>query len=191
MISKQLWMLVGGNGAGKSTFYHQMLQPLGMPFINADLIAREVFPEAPEGHSYEAAKIAETMRQDLLQTGHSFCFETVFSHPSKIDFIAQAKALSYQIIMVVMHLESTALNLARISQRVADGGHNVPADKVEARIPRMLDNVRIATSLCDEVRVLDNSRLDFPFRPVLTIKAGVRTAHHMSPLPQWAAQISE
>ncbi|MCR6651268.1 MAG: AAA family ATPase [Cellvibrionaceae bacterium] len=187
MTSKQLWMLVGGNGAGKSTFYHQALQPLGMPFINADLIAKEVFPDAPEDHSYEAAKIAENMRIEQLRAGQSFCFETVFSHPSKIDFMAQAKALGYQLIMVVIHVESTALNFARISQRVAEGGHNVPADKVETRILRMLEHVRIATPLCDQVRVLDNSRLDDPFRPVLTIKAGVRTAH-MSPLPRWAAQ---
>lgn len=76
-------MLVGGNGAGKSTFYHQALQPLGMPFINADLIAKEVFPDAPEDHSYEAAKIAENMRIEQLRAGQSFCFETVFSHPSK------------------------------------------------------------------------------------------------------------
>lgn len=188
MTTKQLWMLVGGNGAGKSTFYHQKLQPMGMPFINADLIAREVFPDDPEVHSYDAAKIAENMRLELLQLGHSFCFETVFSHPSKIDFMAQAKALGYQLIMVMIHVEPTGLNLARISQRVADGGHNVPADKVEARIPRMLEHVRIAIPLCDQVRVLDNSRLDTPFRPILTIKGGKRTVH-LSPLPRWAKQL--
>lgn len=188
MTTKQLWMLVGGNGAGKRTFYYQVFQPLGMPFINADLIAKEVFPDDPEGRSYEAAKIAENMRLEQLRAGHSFCFETVFSHPSKIDFMAQAKALGYQLIMVVVHVESTALNLARISQRVADGGHNVPADKVAGRIPRMLEPVRIAIPLCDQVRVLDNSRLDVPFRPVLTIKGGMRTAH-ISPLPHWAAQL--
>ncbi|MAD44381.1 MAG: hypothetical protein CMH98_05190 [Oceanospirillaceae bacterium] len=186
MSSKQLWMLVGGNGSGKSTFYQQVLQPLGMPFINADLIAREVFPDDPEGNSYEAARIAEAMRFEQLQAAHSFCFETVFSHPSKVDFMAHAKALGYQIIMVVIHVESTGLNLARISQRVLDGGHNVPTDKVEARIPRMLDNVRLAIPLCDQVRVLDNSRLDNPFQPVLTIKQGVRT-EHLARLPEWAA----
>lgn len=102
--------------------------------------------------------------------------------------IAKAKALGYQVIMVMIHVESSALNLARISQRVVDGGHNVPADKVEARIPRMLKNVSVAAALCDQVRVLDNSRLDDPFQPVLTIKAGVKTAN-ISPLPQWAAEI--
>ncbi|MEQ3763363.1 MAG: AAA family ATPase, partial [Alcanivorax sp.] len=40
-------MLVGGNGSGKSTFYEQMLKPKGMPFINADIIAKEAFPDDP------------------------------------------------------------------------------------------------------------------------------------------------
>ncbi|WP_439135971.1 AAA family ATPase [Pseudomaricurvus sp.] len=182
---KQLWMLVGGNGAGKSTFYHQVLQPLGMPFINADLIAKELYPDNPEANSYQAARLAEQLRYDQLAEGNSFCFETVFSHPSKIDFVAHAKALGYQIILVVIHVQHGSLNQARVAQRVDAGGHHVPDDKVLSRIPRMLENVKATVPLCDQVRVLDNSRLDLPFNPILTIKAGVRT-HHIDPLPHWA-----
>ena len=95
MFHKQLWLLAGGNGAGKSTFYKNWLQPLGLPFINADLIAKDLFPASPEEHSYQAALIAEQMRSNLIEEGQSFCFETVFSHPSKIDFVGKAKALGY------------------------------------------------------------------------------------------------
>ena len=93
---KQLWLLVGGNGAGKSTFYRTQLKPLGMPFVNADDIARDVFSQSPEVHSYEAAKIAENLRNSLLEQGKNFCFETVFSHPSKIDFVAKAFITLYR-----------------------------------------------------------------------------------------------
>ena len=62
---KQLWLLVGGNGAGKSTFHRLFL----------------------------AALLAEQQRESLLLRGFSFCFETVYSHPSKVDFVARAKAL--------------------------------------------------------------------------------------------------
>lgn len=182
---KQLWVLVGGNGAGKTTFFETMLRPLGLPFINADVIAKEVFPDNPEGHSYQAAKLAEAMREEQLRKGTSFCFETVFSHPSKIDFIGQAKAFGYEIILVVIHVQSPELNLARINQRAQEGGHNVPRDKVISRIPRMLDNVKKAIPLCDQVRMLDNSSLKKPFLEVLTIKNGVRTKH-VNPLPTWA-----
>ena len=128
---KQLWILVGGNGAGKSTFYKLMLKPRGLPFINADQIAREIFPDDPEGNSYNAAKIAEQMCREQIQAGNSFCFETVFSHPSKVDFLGQARALGYQIILVLIHLQHTDLNKARISQRGSEGGHNVPDKKGE------------------------------------------------------------
>ncbi|GAB3113802.1 zeta toxin family protein [Pseudomaricurvus hydrocarbonicus] len=178
-------MLVGGNGAGKSTFYQQVLKPLGMPFINADLIAKELYPDNPEANSYQAAKLAEQLRYAQLEEGNSFCFETVFSHPSKIDFVAHAKALAYQIILVVIHVQTVNLNQARVAQRVVEGGHHVPDDKVASRIPRMLENVKAAIPLCDQVRVLDNSRIDSPFQPVLTIKMGLRT-EHLTPLPDWA-----
>ena len=48
---KQLWILAGGNGAGKSTFYDLMLAPLGIPFINADFITKEFYSGDPEGNS--------------------------------------------------------------------------------------------------------------------------------------------
>ncbi len=181
---KQLWLLAGGNGAGKSTFYQQALKPLGMPFINADEIAKEMYPDNPEANSYNAAKIAENIRMQQLQDGKSFCFETVFSHPSKIDFIARAKALGYKIILVIIHIHPPTLNIARVSQRVADGGHSVPEEKIISRIPRVLENVAKAIPLCDDVRVLDNSRLDNPFKPILTIQGSVRTEHQL-PLPEW------
>jgi|SRR5690554_2838370 predicted ABC-type ATPase len=182
---KQLWVLAGGNGAGKSTFYELALRPLGVPFINADMIAKEYFPNDPEGKSYHAAQLAEKLRFDQLAQGSSFCFETVFSHPSKIDFIGQAKALGYSIVLVVIHVSSGSLNLARVAQRVEEGGHSVPSEKVLARIPRMLENVAAAIPLCDDVRVLDNSRLDAPYQKILTIRGDQRIIH-VEKLPDWA-----
>jgi len=168
---KQLWLLVGGNGAGKSTFYRLVLEPLGLPFVNADRLAKLVYPAAAEEHSYEAALLAEQQRNTLLVSGASFCFETVFSHPSKIDFTARAKALGYTVIMVLIHLEQAELNAARVVQT-------------------MLSQVKTAIPLCDEVRVLDNSSAENPFRPLMTIKLG-QVECHQHPLPAWATQLLE
>jgi len=143
---KQLWLLVGGNGAGKSTFYRLYLQPLGLPFVNADLLAQIAYPEAPEQSSYEAALLAQEQRQQLLLQGVSFCFETVYSHPSKIDFVGRAKALGYQVVMVFIHLGDPSLNQARISMRVSQGGHSVLPEKVQKRIPRLLEQVKKITA---------------------------------------------
>lgn len=183
---KQLWLLVGGNGSGKSTFYHTRLEPLGLPFINADIIARELYPDAPEDKSYDAAKVAQELRETLLQEERSFCFETVFSHPSKIDFVAKAKTLGYEIILVYVHLDSAMLNRARVAQRVVRGGHNVPDDKVEQRLPRLKAHVKTAIPLCDRVYLLDNSRVDNPFQVIAEISQGRSTSKTL-PLPDWAA----
>lgn len=185
---KQVWVLVGGNGAGKSTFYDKLLSDQGLPFIKVDKIAKEYFPDDPEGNSYKAAKLAETIREEQMRNGNSFCFETVFSHPSKIDFLGKAISLSYEIILIFIHVSSTQLNKARVAQRVVEGGHSVPDDKIESRIPRTLNNVKNAIPLCNEVHAFDNSRLDTPFLPVLSIVDGI-TEEHIDPLPIWASEL--
>ena len=185
---KQLWLLAGGNGAGKSTFYRTRLAPLGIPFVNADLIAAELFPDAPEAHSYKAAQIVEEIRDNLLLAGRSFCFETVFSHPGKVDFVGKAKALGYQVILVMIHLESTGLNKARVAQRVEAGGHDVPDEKIETRIPRLLRLIKSVIPLCDYVYLLDNSRAENPFIRVVTIRDGL-VEKLLDPLPTLAREI--
>lgn len=186
--TRQLWLLAGGNGAGKSTFYRTRLAPPGIPFLNADLIAKELFPEAPEVHAYEAMQVVAEIRDNLLLDGRSFCFETVFSHPSKVDFAGKAKALGYQVILVMIHLESAGLNKARVMQRVEEGGHNVPDDKIETRIPRLLRLVKSVIPLCNHVTLLDNSRADNPFVRVLTIRNG-QVEIMRDPLPDWAQDL--
>lgn len=179
-------MLAGGNGAGKSTFYEQMLKPQGIAFVNADVLARQYFPDDPEARSREAVKLATDLRQQLLDEGKSFCFETVFSHASKVDFIGEAKAKGYTIVLVFIHLDDPNLNCMRVTQRVAEGGHNVPTDKILSRIPRAIENVRKAIPLCDHVRILDNSDAANPYRVVLTIRSGQVECVQVDGLPEWA-----
>jgi predicted ABC-type ATPase len=188
MSPKQVWVLAGGNGAGKSTFYEVALAPKGVKLVNADTIAKIIHPEHPETVSYQAAGIAEKIRAALLRQGTSFCFETVFSHPSKIDFIATAKGLGYEVVLVYIHLENAQLNEARVRQRVTEGGHDVPAEKIRGRIPRTMQYVATALPLVDEARLLDNSSRDDPFRQVAIVRKGV-CVWAAEPLPAWARQI--
>ncbi|MHA3685374.1 hypothetical protein ACXR2W_14090 [Leucobacter sp. HY1908] len=88
-------ILAGPNGAGKSTYVERVLGPtMGLPFVNADNIAREQRPESPEAFSYEAAQIAAAVRHHYFQERRSFITETVFSHVSKRDLVAEAVAHS-------------------------------------------------------------------------------------------------
>ncbi|MEH6549577.1 MAG: zeta toxin family protein [Pseudomonadales bacterium] len=190
MAKPQLWMLVGGNGAGKSTFYQQFLKSRGMPFVNADLIAKEHFPDNAEEMSREAAKMAERLRYRLIEEKKTFCFETVFSHVSKIDFIADAKAAGYEIVLVFIHLGNSELNKARVHQRVVKGGHNVPDDRISSRVERLTQNVCkvMALGLADEVHILDNSSSDNPFVRLATIIDG-ELSLLMETKPEWFEEI--
>lgn len=185
---KQLWLLAGGNGSGKSTFYRLFLEQRGIKFINADMIAKTMGKDNPEDASYKAARMAERLRSSMLDHGLSFCFETVFSHVSKIDFVAKAKALGYEVILVYIHLDSPELNEARVSQRVSEGGHDVPPDKIRARLPRTFENIRKVLPLVDTVRIMDNSSLADPFKQVASIRMG-RKHTIADPLPAWAEEL--
>lgn len=185
---KQLWLLAGGNGAGKSTFYRLFLAPRGIPFVNADLIARNLDRRHPEAASYEAARLAERLRADLLNKGITFCFETVFSHPSKIDFVAEAKAHGYEVVLVLIQLPSDQLNQARVAQRVSEGGHDVPAEKIVTRIPRTLQHIRQVLPLVDTALLFDNGSETSPFQPIAHLHNG-QLHNTANPLPTWAAEI--
>ncbi len=185
---RQLWVLAGGNGAGKSTFYNLYLSKYGIKFVNADLIAKDLDSENPEGLSYHAATLAAKIREDLIFQGVSFCFETVFSHESKIDFLAQARANGYTIILVYIHLFDSSLNEARVKQRISEGGHGVPIEKIHSRIPRTMKLIKTALSIVDEARILDNSSKDNPFQQIVVMKSG----HYETKsdiLPEWARDL--
>jgi len=186
----ELWLLVGGNGSGKTTFYDRFLARRRIPLINADNIARSMWPDAPEKHSYEAALIAEKERHRLLEERQSFCFETVFSHPSKVDFVGLAKAAGFRIRMFYFHLELTSLNKARVASRVKSGGHNVPETKIEARIPRTLMNIRECIGLADELHLVDNSSFDQPYVRVAVWQNGQWQTCKKN-LPCWAKDLMD
>lgn len=186
--SKQLWILAGGNGVGKSTFYNNFLASKGIKLLNADVIAKAINSDNPEDVSYESADLASEIREDLLKQGVTFCFETVFSHVSKVDFIAKAKAMGYEIILVYIHLETAELNEARVKQRVDSGGHSVPVKKIYSRIPRTMENIALALPLIDEVMFLNNSSLNNPFQQVAIIKDS-KCKWKVNPRPEWAVEI--
>jgi predicted ABC-type ATPase len=185
---RQLWVLAGGNGAGKTTFYNLYFAKYGIRFVNADLIAKDIDPENPEGSSYHAAIVAARIREDLISQGVSFCFETVFSHESKIDFIAQSKANGYKITLVYIHLFDSSLNEARVNQRVSEGGHSVPPDKIHSRIRRTMKHIKTALPIVDEARILDNSSRDDPFQQIFVMKDG-KYESKVDPLPEWARDL--
>lgn len=131
-------------------------------------------PEAPDTVAYEAAQAAETVRRDLLSRGTSFCMETVFSDTqgAKLAILREARSEGYVIFVVFIGLASRELAIARVAQRTESGGHDVPDEKIMARFPRTLDNLRKALALVDHTFLFDNSSAEQPYRFVAEFKVG-------------------
>lgn len=167
-----LHLLAGPNGAGKSTFVARVLSPrTRLPFINADVIAAERWPEDAQSRSYEAAQIAAGLRARLLTERRSFITETVFSHPSKVDLVAHAGAAGYVVwLHVILVPEDTTVR--RVTHRVDQGGHTVPEEKIRTRYERLWPLVVQARGHADHTIVYDNSLARSPFRRVAAYRRG-------------------
>jgi predicted ABC-type ATPase len=188
--ARQLLVVAGPNGAGKSTFVDTFLKPAGILIVNPDEVAKGLAPHAPDTIAYEAARVADTWRRDLVARGVSFCMETVFSDPQgeKLAFLKDCQARGYTVILVFIGVESAELSRGRVMQRVEQGGHDVPDTKIEARFPRTLDNLRHALTFVDEALLFDNSSSDHPFRFVAAFKAGL-TQRRTNVAPAWAKDL--
>lgn len=160
---KQLQVVVGPNGSGKTTFVTEFLalELPGYAYVNADEIAKARWPTGSDAHAYEAAQVAAETRAHLIASGRSFIAETVFSHPSKLDLIRSAQEADYQVVLHVM-LVPEDLAVRRVAYRVQAGGHDVPEHKIRERYQRLWRLVAQALLLADRAVVYDNSRPDGP-----------------------------
>lgn len=154
--SADLYVLAGPNGAGKTTFYEEVLAATGLDFINADQIASLRWPGDEVARAYDAAAEAAAVREHYLAARRSFITESVFSHPSKVDLVARAVEAGYRVHLRVL-IVPVNLSVARVAQRVVEGGHDVPETKIRQRHERLWTHVVDAMDAAYETRVYDSS----------------------------------
>lgn len=166
-------MIAGPNGAGKTTLYERVIRPArpGLPFVNADRIARERFPGEELTRAYEAAEIADRTRKALIDARVDFCAETVFSHASKVDLVRTAAAAGYDVVLHAV-LIPLSLSEPRVAERVAAGGHDVPGEKLAGRYNRLWPLVAEATPHCHRAVFWNNAPDNGPFE-VASYRYGV------------------
>jgi predicted ABC-type ATPase len=173
--------LAGPNGAGKTTFYQAHLQPAGLRFVNADVLAQELHIEP-----YAAARLADALRKELVKQRESFVFETVFSDPvgEKLAFLKSAAEAAYSTILCFIGTAGPEASEQRVAMRVSQGGHDVPTEKLVQRFPRILENLKAALRDLPNVWVFDNNDLRTPYRLVATFESG-RPVKLQRPVPRW------
>jgi predicted ABC-type ATPase len=135
--------------------------------------------------SYLAAWLAELIRFYLIMGRQSMTFETVMSHPSKLEFLRQAKANNYRTYLYYVATDDWQINLDRVRARVVKGGHSVSRDKVIDRYFRSLTLLYDAVKLVDRAYIFDNS-----FEPQLIVRItdGAEVEYEVNVFPDWVYQ---
>jgi predicted ABC-type ATPase len=121
-------------------------------FANGCLSFEKVFVD-----SYIASVIVDFLRQKLLEQKTSFTFETVMSHPSKVEMLAKAQRAGYRTYLYYIATDDPDINISRVKARVEMGGHSVPEDRIVKRYHRSLDLLMSAVQHANRAFIFDNS----------------------------------
>ena len=108
-------------------------------------------------NSYFASATVDFLRQKLLERRISFTFETVMSHPSKVDLLRHAQTAGYRTYLYFIATDDPEINISRVRNRVKLGGHDVPEDRIASRYYRSLDLLLDAIRHTNRAYVFDNS----------------------------------
>ena len=160
MTDKNLYIIAGCNGAGKTTASFTILVDTldCKEFVNADEIAKGLSPFQPETVSFEAGRIMLNRINELLNKGTSFSFETTLSTKSYRNFILNAKEQGYKVTLLYFWLQTIELAKERVKTRVQEGGHNIAEDVIERRYYRGIKNLfEIYIDIVDALLIFDNS----------------------------------
>ncbi len=160
MEDKNLYIIAGCNGAGKTTASYTILPEIldCKEFVNADEIAKGLSPFQPETVSFEAGRIMINRINELLKENESFAFETTLSTKSYKNKIIKAKKQGYVITLLFFWLNNIELAKERVKTRVKEGGHNIPEDVIERRYLKGIYNLfDIYLPIVDGALIFDNS----------------------------------
>ncbi len=160
MEEKNLYIIAGCNGAGKTTASFTILPEIldCKEFVNADEIAKGLSPFQPEKVSFEAGRIMLHRINELLSQNENFAFETTLSTRSYKHKILQATERNYNVTLLFFWLKNPELAKERVKTRVIEGGHNIPEDVIERRYYKGIKNLfEIYLSIVDQVLIFDNS----------------------------------
>jgi predicted ABC-type ATPase len=160
--------------------------PFDHPFFASANMVNSLLTAPKEScDAYVAAAIADLIRERLLIAGKSFSFETVMSHPSKVEFFARAHGAGYRTYLYFVATETPDLNARRVENRAELGGHNVPVEKIRERYERSLQLVSAALRHAYRAYIFDNSGADPQLLAEFTPDGKLNLKMPSGSLPTW------
>jgi predicted ABC-type ATPase len=159
-MSKNLYIIAGCNGAGKTTASFTILPEIldCKEFVNADEIAKGLSPFQPEKVSFEAGRIMLNRINELLINNETFAFETTLATKSYKSKVIEAQKNGYTVTLLFFWLKHVDLAIERVKTRVQEGGHNIETDIIKRRYVNGIKNLfGIYLQIVDEAMIFDNS----------------------------------
>jgi predicted ABC-type ATPase len=157
---KDVVIIGGPNGAGKTTAAHRLL-PEGLnirEYVDADAIARGISPLNPEGNAVRAGRLMIQRIRDLARSGERFAFETTCAGRSHLKLLQECREAGYRLMLLFLYLPFAETAVARVTERVARGGHSVPTDVIVRRYHAGLRNMRpFYLAAVNAASIYDNS----------------------------------
>lgn len=150
----EIIIFAGPNGSGKTTIT-RMARTIGV-YINADDIKRSSLCS-----DLEAAVKAEELREEMIEKGEDFTFETVLSTDRNLKLLKKAKEKGYFLRCIYVLTSDYKINIARVSMRESRGGHGVPEEKIKSRYYKALDLISELVEIYDIVHIYDNTNVPF------------------------------
>ena len=185
-----LCIVAGPNGSGKTTTTIQLLHDEWTAeslYNNPDNIAQEKFGNWNSTDAVlQAAQYATALRYDCIEKHIDFVFETVFSSEEKVTFLKRAKDAGFFIRFFYVCTSDPAINIARITQRYINGGHEVPISKVISRYYKSLVNAAKAIAIVDRAYVYDNSIDNQTPQLLYRTVDGALFKQYSDEIPEWA-----
>lgn len=160
MIEKNLYIISGCNGAGKTTASFTILPEVIFckEFVNADEIAKGLSPFRPEKVAFEAGRLMLNRINELLNGAESFAFETTLATKSYRNKIKEAKQKGFNVTLLFFWLQNVELAKERVKIRVTEGGHDIETNVIERRYKNGIKNLfNIYLPITDGALIFDNS----------------------------------
>jgi predicted ABC-type ATPase len=158
-VSKKVIIIAGPNGAGKTTFARSFLPQEAQchRFINADLIAAGLSPFAPESAAFKAGRLMLEEIDDCIRREQSFAFETTLAGLTYVGRIRKWQELGYHVSLFFLLLPNPESAIARVAERVQQGGHGIPEGVIRRRFSAGLRNFETSyRGLVDSWAKFDN-----------------------------------